>query len=107
MGVFVAMIETGNSRLERKDFSLARLYFELAGDARPEIPWPHVSLARCLIKMGKTREALQALERAKRVGLSLQDLVNLEAQGNEFANLASDPASRKLRDEASRSATGP
>jgi len=103
LGVFVAMIEAGNPRLERKDLSLARIYFELAGEARPEIPWPHVSLARCLIRMGKNEEALQALERAIRAGLSLQDLASLEAQGGDFANLASDPAYRKLRDNASSS----
>jgi hypothetical protein len=34
--------------------------------------------------------------------LSLQDLASLEAQGGDFADLASDPAYRKLRENASR-----
>jgi dienelactone hydrolase len=102
MGIFIAMIEAGNPLLDRKDLAMARVYFELAAEARPEIPWPHVSLARCLLRMGKNREALQALERATHAGLSSQDLANLEAQHGEFANLGADPAYRKLREEASR-----
>ena len=101
LGIFVAMIEAGNPLLDRKDLAMARLYFELAAEARPEIPWPHVSLARCLLRMGKNREALQALERATHVGLSSQDLADLEAQHGEFANLGANPEYRRLREGAS------
>ena len=101
------MMEAGSPRLDRKDLAVARIYFELAAEARPEIPWPHVSLARCLLRMGKTREAVQAIERATDAGLSSQDLANLEAQRGDFATLAADPAYRKLREDASRRVGGP
>ena len=107
LGIFVAMIEAGNPLLDRKDLAMARLYFELAAEARPEIPWPHVSLARCLLRMGKNGEALQALERATRAGLSSQDLANLAAQGGDFSTLAADPAYRKLREDALHRVGGP
>jgi hypothetical protein len=95
-GVFAAMIETGDPLIDEKNLALAEIYLGLAADARPEIPWPHVSLARCLLKVGRKREALQSLQRAKDAGLKCQGLANLETQIPELAALASDPAFQKL-----------
>ena len=65
-------------------------------DARPEIPWPHISLARCLLIVGKKKDALQSLQRAKDAGLRAQDLADLEKEIPEFAALAADPGFQKL-----------
>jgi hypothetical protein len=95
-GVFAAMIETGEPLIDEKSLALAEIYLGLAADARPEIPWPHISLAQCLLKMSRKKEALQSLQRAKDAGLKSQDLANLETQIPEFAALATDPAFQKL-----------
>jgi len=96
--IFAAMIETGEPLVDENNLSLAEIYLNLAADARPEIPWPHVSLAQCLLKMKRKKEALQSLQRAKEAGLKSQDLANLETQIPELAALASDPAFQKLVD---------
>jgi predicted esterase len=95
-GIFAAMIETGEPLIDEKNLDLAEIYLNFAADARPEIPWPHISLAQCLLKMGRKKEALQSLQRAKDAGLKSQDLANLETQIPELAALATDPAFQKL-----------
>src|SRR5262249_13444305 len=61
-GVFAAMIESGEPLIDEKNLPAAQAYLELAVEARPEIPWPHLSLARCLLIMGKKKDALQSLQ---------------------------------------------
>jgi hypothetical protein len=92
------MIESGEPLIEKSDLTLAEMYLRLAADARPEIPWPHVSLAQCLLRMKRKKDALQSLQRAKDAGLKSQDLANLETQIPELAALSSDPAFQKLVD---------
>jgi len=95
-GVFAAMIESGDPLVDEKNLPLAEIYISLAVDARPESPWPHLSLARCLLKMGKKKEALQSLQHAKDAGLKAQDLADLETDIPEFAALAGDAGFQKL-----------
>src|SRR5262249_47275896 len=95
-GIFATMIETGEPYIEEKNTSLAEIYLGLAVKARPEIPWPHLSLARSLLRAGRKKEALQSLQKAKDAGLKAQDLADLEGQIPEFAALASDPTFQKL-----------
>ena len=94
--VFAAMIETGEPLIEENNLPLAEIYLELAVEARPEIPWPHLTLARCLLKMGRKKDALQSLQRAKDAGLKPQELADLETQIPEFAAFASYPGFQKL-----------
>jgi Tfp pilus assembly protein PilF len=95
-GIFAIMIETGEPYIEEKNLALAEIYLALAVKARPEIPWPHLSLARCLLINGRKKDALQSLQRAKDAGLKAQDLADLESQIPEFAALASDAAFQKI-----------
>jgi len=97
-GIFAVMIESGEPLLDDKNLSLAEIYLGLAVDARPEIPWPHISLAQCLLKMKRKKDALQSLQRAKDAGLKSQDLANLETQIPELAALSFDPTFQKLVD---------
>jgi predicted esterase len=95
-GIFASLIETGEPLIDEKQFSAAQAYLELAVEARPEVPWPHLSLARCFLIMGKKKEALQSLQRAKDAGLKAQNLADLEREIPEFAAIASDPGFQKL-----------
>jgi tetratricopeptide (TPR) repeat protein len=95
-GIFANLIETGEPLMEERNFSLAEIYLELAVEARPEIPWPHLSLARCLLKAGRKKDALQSLAKAKEAGLKAQDLADLETQIPEFRALAGDAGFQKL-----------
>jgi len=95
-GIFANMIETGEPLIDERNFSLAEIYLGLAVEARPEIPWPHLSLARCLLKAGRKKDALQSLQKARDAGLKAQDLADLEKQIPEFAALANDPGFQKL-----------
>ena len=64
-GVFVEAMETGQERLEAKDISHARAYFELATIADPDAMWAlgQVAVARSLA--GDRKGALEALRRVK------------------------------------------
>jgi poly(3-hydroxybutyrate) depolymerase len=95
-GVFTSMMETGEPLIDEKNLALAEIYLGLAVAARPEAPWPHLSLAQCLLKMGRKKDALLSLQRAKDAGLKPQDLADLENRIPEFAALASDAGFQKL-----------
>lgn len=95
-GVFARLIETGESAMETKDLRRARMYLELAVEARPDRPWPHISLARCLVLMGDKKEALRSLKRARDAGLTAQALANLPERIAEFAPITNDPEYQKL-----------
>ena len=97
-GIFAFMIEAGEPLIDENNLSLAEAYLRLAADARPEIPWPHLSLAQCQLKMKHKKDALQSLQRAKDAGLRSQDLADLETQIPELAALSSDPAFQRLVD---------
>jgi predicted esterase len=64
-GIFVALMETGQERLDAKDISHARAYFELATIADPDSVWAlsEVAVARALDNDGKG--AFEALRRAR------------------------------------------
>jgi thioredoxin-like negative regulator of GroEL len=106
-GIFANMIETGEPLIDEKNLSLAEIYLGLAVEARPEIPWPHLSLARCLLKAGRKKDALQSLQKARDAGVKAQDLANLETQIPEFAALASDPGFQKLVENLQPAAEAP
>jgi predicted esterase len=64
-GIFVGLMETGQDRLDAKDISHARVYFELASDADPDSVWAlrEVAVARALNDDRKA--AFESLRRAK------------------------------------------
>jgi predicted Zn-dependent protease len=95
-GLFVFLMETAEPLIDSKDPGLARIYLELAVEARPESSWPQFSLARCFLKMGKKKDALQALKHAREAGLSSEDLIGLAKNYPEFSAIVSEPEYRKL-----------
>ncbi len=64
-GIFVEAMETGQERLEAKDVSHARTYFELAADADPDSVWALSQVAITRALDGDRKGALDALRRAK------------------------------------------
>ena len=64
-GVFVQAMELGFDRLEQKDSSRAREYFELACEADPDSVWAISNLAVANATEGDRKGALESLRRAK------------------------------------------
>lgn len=88
-GIFVQAMETGQERLDAKDISHARAYFELAAAADPESVWALSQLALVRALEGDRRGALDALRRAK----------EKSKDASAFsAWLSEEPAFAKLRD---------
>jgi predicted esterase len=64
-GIFIEAMESGQQRLEAKDFSHACTYFELGSDADPDAVWALSDLATARALDGDRKGALEALRRAK------------------------------------------
>jgi len=64
-GVLVQSMEMGFERMEQKDFSLAREFFELACAADPDSVWALGNLAAARASAGDRKGALSALRQAK------------------------------------------
>ena len=64
-GMLVEAMETGQGRLEAKDFSHARTYFELAAVADPDSPRALSQVAAACALDGDRKGALDALRRTK------------------------------------------
>lgn len=87
-GIFVEAMETGQNRLDAKDISHARTYFELAASADPDSVWALGQVAAARALDGDPKGALEALQHAK--GKS-------EDPGAFSAWLNEEPAFAKLR----------
>jgi dienelactone hydrolase len=88
-GILVEAMETGQERLEAKDFSHARTYFELAAVADPDSPRALSQVAAACALDGDRKGALDALRRTKEKS---------KDPGAFSAWLADEPAFAKLRD---------
>jgi dienelactone hydrolase len=88
-GVFIEAMETGQERLEAKDISHARTYFELAASADPDSVWALSQVAETRALDGDRKGALDALRRTKEKS---KDPAAFSAW------LAEEPAFAKLRD---------
>jgi hypothetical protein len=64
-GVFVGAMETGQERLDAKDISHARTYFELAASADPDSVWALSQLAASCALDGDRKGTFEALRRTK------------------------------------------
>jgi predicted esterase len=64
-GIFVEAMETGNERMEAKDYSHARTYFELATTANPDADWALSQVAISCALDGDRKAAFNAIRRMK------------------------------------------
>jgi hypothetical protein len=94
--IFSSLMETAQFDMNSNDLQIAKILFELAAEAQPNISWPHISLARCLIRIGDKEESIQALSRAREAGLSAQALSDMLKQTPELSSLIDDPEFQKL-----------
>ena len=88
-GIFVEAMETGQERLEAKDISHARIYFELAASADPDSVWALSQVAETCALDGDRKGTFDALRRTKEKS---KDPVAFSAW------LADEPAFAKLHD---------
>jgi len=88
-GIFVEAMETGQERLEAKDISHARTYFELAASADPDSVWALSQVAKTRALDGDREGAFDALRRTKEKS---KDPAAFSAW------LEDEPAFAKLRD---------
>lgn len=64
-GIFVGLMETGQERLDAKDISHARVYFELASVADPDSVWALRQVAVARAANDDRKAAFESLRRAK------------------------------------------
>jgi pimeloyl-ACP methyl ester carboxylesterase len=77
--------ETGESLRADRDFSRARIYFELGLIMRPESSRLHISLARCLVALRDTDGAARELKLARVNEMDAKALADLARQAPELA----------------------
>jgi hypothetical protein len=94
--IFSYLMETAQIDMDSNKLLIAKNFFELATDAQPNIYWPHLSLACCLIRMGDKEESFHELGRARELGLSAQALADMPKQVPEMKSLIDDPEFQKL-----------
>lgn len=94
--IFAYVMESGRSDMDANRLETAKGYFELAMEARPDAYGPHLSLARCLIRMGDREESIHELGRARELGLSAQALSDLLKQASDLNSLVNNPEFKKL-----------
>jgi tetratricopeptide (TPR) repeat protein len=94
--IFSSLMETAQFDLDSNDLQTAKNFLELAIEMQPTMYWPHLSLARCFIRMGDKEESIRELGRARAVGLSAQSLIETSKQMSELGSLIDDPEFQKL-----------
>ena len=87
--------ETGDSLRADRDFSRARLYFELGIIMRPESSRLHISLARCLIALRDTDGASRELKLARVSEMDEKALADLARQAPELAAILPNASRRE------------
>jgi tetratricopeptide (TPR) repeat protein len=67
--LLAAAYETGEGRLQNGYAPAAELYFQVAALVAPDVPAPHLELAKVYVKLGDKKRALRELELAVSKGL--------------------------------------
>jgi predicted esterase len=95
-GIFVEAMETGQERLDAKDISHARTYFELAAYADPDSLWALSQVAATCALDGDRKGALEALRRTKEKSKDPAAFSAWLADEPAFAKLHDTPEFRAL-----------
>jgi predicted esterase len=90
-GLVVQAMETGMERMENKDISRARDYFELASAGDPDSMWVLDNLAIARAMDGDRKGALEALRRAKCLSKNPPKFVEWLREEPAFAKLRGTP----------------
>jgi hypothetical protein len=94
--VYVGAMETGRQLADAGTARRATSLFELAVEARPDQPWPHLALARCHAAVSDEKAALRELQRAVAQGLTASRLAASVETDAKLAPLARNEDYRKL-----------
>jgi hypothetical protein len=95
-GVFAALVEAAAPLLDAGDYRAAEPYYDLAAQAYPDIPWPHLALARCRATLGDNKGALRHLREARQAGATSSELADFVKNNPALAPLAANPEFQKL-----------
>ncbi len=95
-GIFVEAMETGQERLDAKDISHARTYFELAASADPDSLWALSQVATTRALDGDRKGALEAIRRTKEKSKDPAAFSSWLNEEPAFAKLRDVPAFRAL-----------
>jgi hypothetical protein len=95
-GIFVEAMETGQERLDAKDISHARTYFELAAYADPDSLWALSQVAATCALDGDRKGALETLRRIKEKSKDAAAFSAWLADEPAFAKLHEMPEFRAL-----------
>jgi predicted esterase len=95
-GVFVEAMEAGQERLDAKDISHARTYFELAASADPDSIWALSQVAASRALDGDRKGALEVLRRAKEKSKDPAAFSVWLNEESAFAKLRDTPEFRAL-----------
>jgi predicted esterase len=95
-GVFIAAGELGDESVAAKDFAIAKDYFQLAADARPDSVGALKELAMARALDSDRKGTLEALRRAKEKSKDLAAFSAWLNQEPAFAKLREDPQFRAL-----------
>jgi predicted Zn-dependent protease len=82
--------------MDSNNLQIAKVFYKLAIEAQPKAFWLHLSLARCLTRMGDKKEAINELRQACEFGLSAQALADIPKQMPELSSLINDPEIQKF-----------
>lgn len=91
MGVYVGCGEFGDEAVTAKNYALAKNYYQLAIDAKPDSPGGLMGLATVQALEGDRKGALEALRRAKEKAKDAAAFSAWLSDEPAFANLRDDP----------------
>jgi tetratricopeptide (TPR) repeat protein len=94
--VYVQAMETGSDRIDAKEFSLAKAYYQLAAEAMPDSPNPLRTLAVAEAMSNNRKAALEALRQAKSKVTDLPNFREWLQSEPAFSQLHDDPAFKAL-----------
>ena len=91
---------SAEDRMRASDVALAAIYFELASEASPKELWLLTKLAQAQAQLGHKKDALDALRRARGMGLDAESLRVFFRDSAEFARYRDAPDFLKLLEDS-------
>jgi dienelactone hydrolase len=92
--------ELAEDRMRAGDSALASIDFELASEATPKEPWLLIKVAQAQAQLGHRKDALDALRRARGMGLDAESLRGAYRDIAEFARYRDEPDFQKLLEDS-------
>jgi predicted esterase len=91
-GSFALAIESGQTDMQKKDYTTAKDLFSASAILNPELPAPHLLLARAHAAMNEKKPAMEELRRAVAAGLSRPESL----KDKSFDSIRGDPGFQEI-----------